>query len=421
MRSPLRRGHSEHMSAELGPPTRPIAPQHHAWLASEVVDWRARGLLDADSAASIMALYRIAPTARSGASSRSVLTRILVALGGVFLGIGLIWLVAANLDSLTPMTRFVAVALIWLVLMVTPEFLAARGHSRALVGSLRGAGALAFGAVIFQASQSLQVPAYEPKLLGLWALGALAHAYLVRGVIPLVVAVVSGAVWWLWQPLAESATLPSALLLTMLAALACVGVAGVPAQPGSFARVWRVAGSIAVLAGLFVASLPGAGPDTVELGSWHAVTALIALAAAALALLRGDSLARLEVAGTAVASCIAAGLMAWPTTSEASAVGFADVAHAVVAVSAYVVLAIGVTAVGVLRENGGVTGVAMAGLVAFVTFQSFAVFAPIVTGALLFLVLGAIFIGTGYGFDRARRRLATTLADDRARLTGGNR
>jgi len=51
----------------------------------------------------------------------------------------------------------------------------------------------------------------------------------------------------------------------------------------------------------------------------------------------------------------------------------------------------------------------MAALVLFTAVQSFAVFAPIVTGAALFLVLGVIFLGSGYLFDRGRRHLVANL------------
>ena len=45
----------------------------------------------------------------------------------------------------------------------------------------------------------------------------------------------------------------------------------------------------------------------------------------------------------------------------------------------------------------------------FTTVQSFAVFAPIITGATLFLVLGVIFLGSGFLFDRGRRHLTANL------------
>ena len=49
------------------------------------------------------------------------------------------------------------------------------------------------------------------------------------------------------------------------------------------------------------------------------------------------------------------------------------------------------------------------GLVIFTTFQSFAVFARIIEGAWLFVILGVVFLATGFLADRARRRLAIEL------------
>ena len=73
------------------------------------------------------------------------------------------------------------------------------------------------------------------------------------------------------------------------------------------------------------------------------------------------------------------------------------------------VLAVALVALGTVREHPALTWMAMVGLVVFTTFQSFAVFAPIVTGAWLFVVLGTVFLGTGFLFDRARRELVQAL------------
>jgi hypothetical protein len=51
----------------------------------------------------------------------------------------------------------------------------------------------------------------------------------------------------------------------------------------------------------------------------------------------------------------------------------------------------------------------MAALVVFTTFQSFAVFARVIEGAWLFVVLGLVFLGSGYLFDRGRRGLEAGL------------
>ena len=102
------------------------------------------------------------------------------ALGGAFLSVGVLWLVASNLDRLSPGVRFGGVVLVWLAAVVGAEA-ARRAPARALRSPpLRLLGAAAFGGVVFQAAQSLQVPAYAPHLLGTWAAGALLQAYAVR-------------------------------------------------------------------------------------------------------------------------------------------------------------------------------------------------------------------------------------------------
>ncbi len=89
--------------------------------------------------------------------------------------------------------------------------------------------------------------------------------------------------------------------------------------------------------------------------------------------------------------------------------GFADWAHAGLAVVTYLTVAAGIAALGIVRDDGALTVVAVAGLVLFTTVQSFAVFAQIFDGAWLFLATGLILAGTGYAADRARRRLTRSL------------
>ena len=76
------------------------------------------------------------------------------------------------------------------------------------------------------------------------------------------------------------------------------------------------------------------------------------------------------------------------------------------------IAAVAVAMLGTLRDSWWLTALATTALVVFTTFQSFAVFAPIIQGAWLFVVLGLIFLGTGFTFDRARRRLAAALEGD---------
>ena len=130
--------------------TRPATRAELDWLTSQLHDWRTAGLVDDLQATAIRGRYHVVPDP----TRRFSLARLLLGLGAAFVGIGLIWLVAANLDQLPPLLRFVAVAVIWLTLLVTGEVLHAR-PSRVpspVIGAARLLAALAFGAAIFQAA-----------------------------------------------------------------------------------------------------------------------------------------------------------------------------------------------------------------------------------------------------------------------------
>jgi uncharacterized membrane protein len=343
---------------------------------------------------------------------------LLLTLGAGFVGVGLIWLVAANLDQLPPLARFVAVTAIWLALLATGETLAVRharqpGFPRPLVFSVRLLAALSLGAVIFQAAQSMQVPAYEPRLVGLWGAGALVHAYVVRGFAPLIVGMVAGSTWFVWQVLWDE---PSGLAVVLaLGVLGCVGMAAASLHSASpslarFAAPWREVGAVFSLAALFAAALPFVTLDDFEWDPWLVGGLVVAAALTIAAVLRARTpVDRLEATASAFVIGAAALLAVWQTSSDVDAVGAAEWAHAAVSVTAYVVVAIGVALLGTRHDSWWLTAVATGAIVVFTTFQSFAVFAPIIQGAWLFVVLGLVFLGTGFVFDRTRRRLAAAL------------
>ncbi len=403
-------------SPTLGrPPLRPASPSQLSWLRTEVDGWQQEGLIGPDLAATLLDRYH--------ETRRFSVGRLLLTLGAGFVGVGLIWLVAANLDQLPPSARFAAVTAIWLALLATGETLAVRherqpGIPRPLVFSVRLLAALALGAVIFQAAQSLQVPAYEPRLMGLWAAGALVHAYVVRGLAPLIVGLVAGSTWFVWQVLWDE---PSGLAVVLaLGVLGCVGMAAASLHSASpsfdkFAAAWREVGAVFSLAALFAAALPFVNLDDFEWNAWLVVGLALAAALTAAAVFRAQTpVGRLEAAMGAVVTGAAFLLAAWETSSDVDAVGAAEWAHAAVSVTAYVVVAIGVALLGTRHDSWRLTTVATGALVVFTTFQSFAVFAPIIQGAWLFVVLGLVFLGTGFVFDRTRRRLAAALEGETA-------
>lgn len=385
---------------------RPTSAAHLRWLADEIDDWQREGLLMPDQAEAINARYAAQGPARRGVT----LGRLLLGIGAVFVGIGLIWLVAANLDELPPLVRFGVVTALWLLFLVGGEALAARAASRPVVFAARTLAALGIGAVIFQAAQSLQVPAWEPALLGWWAGATLAHAYAARALPPLLVAVATGSAWFQWQVLWEAGSALAALLAA--GALGCAAVAAAVLHERAdapFAHVWRGVGVAWLLVTLFIAALPFVGTDDFAWDRWLVGGLAVAgvLVVAAVALARGTG--RLEAPAGAAVVAASVGLAAWEAGEPTGAVGLQDWAHALVSVGIYVLVAVGVAALGVLRSSTFLTVVATVALVVFTTFQSFAVFAQIIQGAWLFVVLGAIFLGTGFLFDRARRELAASL------------
>ncbi len=401
------------------PAATPTAPVHrdpvHAatpaqlhWLEGELAHWQAEGLLGPEAAGAIRGRYV--------ASRRFTLARIVLTLGACFVGLGLVWLVASNLDAMSPLARFLLMVVIWLGLVVAAEVLAVRrtrlgDTASPVVGALRLLAAAAFGAVVFQAAQSLQVPAYEPILVGVWGLGALLWAYAVRGVAPLVLAVALLAFWFVWQVLSAGEgvfAVTTALAAAGLAAV-CIGVGHLVLGWREMADPWREIGALLALVALFVAALPYAWGEAEGSAALY-VGLGVAIVLAVAALVRGGRVDRLEVGLAALALALTVGLSLW--RFDESVLDTADLpagawVRAVLSVLAYLAVASGYAVLGGMRDSWRLTWLATAALVVFVTVQAFAVFAPIVSGAALFLIVGVVLLGTGILADRGRRRLVS--------------
>lgn len=387
-------------------PTRAVSSRDLSWLRGEVRHWTSDGLISEEQSARILQRYH--------ASRGFSLATLVLTLGSLFVGVGLIWLVAANLDQLSPLARFLVVAAFWAAVTVTGEWLAARhrqtgGIPSPVVGAVQLLAAASFGAVVFQAAQSLQVPAYEPKLVGIWALGALIHAYASRATLPLLVGIATGTFWFVWQTTWDAGSLLGVVLAFVAAGVVGVGLAVLHERwLPTFAAAWREVGVVLLLVGLFAGAIPGIDSDF----SWT-LSLAIGLGAAALAAVLGLALGagrmRLEPLAAVLIGALAVVLALWKTGGDPDVVTAGDWLHAGVAVVAYVLVTTGVAALGVVRDSWRLTALATIALVIFTTFQSFAVFARIIEGAWLFVILGVVFLATGFLADRARRRLAIEL------------
>jgi uncharacterized membrane protein len=388
---------------------RTATPQQLTWLRGELGHWQSSGIIEPDQADDILVHYR----AETRRGARISLGRVLLALGATFVGVGLVWLVGANLDRFSPGTRFLVVAGIWSTFLVGGELLGRRGASGPVVGAARLMAALAFGALVFQAAQSLQVPAFEPRLVGVWAAGALLHGYLAGARAPFVVGLGAGIYWWIAQPLwTDASGLGVVLVLGAGAVLAGAMAVLHDGRTERFAWLWRLVGAGFALVTLFAAAVPGVGSDDLRWSTWLVVELGASALALALAVALRPGRRSLEPLAAVVVLTVATLLALWDTGTDIGDLDAADTARAALSVAAYALLAVAVAALGTVRDRPALTALAMTGLVVFTTFQSFAVFAPIVTGAWLFVVLGTVFLGTGFLFDRARRELAHVLDSD---------
>ncbi|WP_106396806.1 DUF2157 domain-containing protein [Actinocorallia populi] len=377
-----------------------ISPKRLAWLRGELAAWQAAGLIDGDTAAGIEARY--------DGSRRFALERLALVLGAAFVGVGLLWAVAANYEELSPTVRLAGIVVIWLTAVAVAELLASR-FSGALPAAVQVIAVAAGGGVVFQAAQNLHVPAGSPELLGAWAGGALAYAYATRGRAPLVVAVGLGVGWYAWWAADNTGSYGVVACAMLVAAVFATALALLhERRTPAFATVWRPAGVLLSLVGLYLVAIPDGSFDaTGVLWSGAVAVAVLVAAVAWFGAPRGaegrPGFARGEVA--AILGILGGGLLlaVWnPDGSMASPSGEALV-RAVAGIVGYVLAAAWFAVLGTARALPGVVPLATGALVVFVTTQSFAIFAPLFSGAALFLVLGAVFLGTGVLAHRGRR------------------
>ena len=392
------------------PERRPATAAQLHWLEQEVEQWRVDGLVDEPTAAAIRGRYVV--------RHRVTLARIVLTLGAIFVGLGLIWLVAANLDQMSPLTRFLLMVVVWVGLVVAAEALARRRERTGTVpapvlGAVRLLAAAAFGAVVFQGAQSLQVSTYGPALVGAWAAGALVYAYAVRGVMPLVLGIALSAYWYGWVVLDAEESMLAVATAVAVAGVVAVGVGVLHAVPRwstpervLFGTPWREIGAALVLVALFAAALPsddgenGAGPVVLWVGLAVAVVVVAA------ALVAGDRTDRLEAGLAVVALAVGVGLSQWRLEGgDLDDLTAGEWTRAFVAVAAYLLIASGYAVLGGMRDSARMTWAATAALVVFTTIQALAVFSEILSGAALFLLVGVVLLGTGVLADRGRRRL----------------
>lgn len=384
-------------------PDRTISPARMQWLARELQRWREQGLIDERAAQRIAESYT--------PSTRPQAVRLFVYLGAVLFGVGLIWLVAANVDieEIGPGIRIATVAAAWLGFVVAGEALSSRTQ-HAPAGAARLLAALAYGATIFQSAQSLQVPAYEPSLLLAWGLGTLVYAYAARALAPLCVAVVTLVGWYVWALVDGGGDVAAVVLAFAMAAPVTAGLAALH-DGSSLARLagpWRVGAALFALLALFTAAIPDAVDGDVGPTLPLVLGALAGLGACVAGATR-SARSRPELAGAVAVAVSAVVLIAFapanPVNLFEEAPDGAQTAYTLIAAALFIAAAVGIALSGVARESRRLTDLAFAFLLVFICVQSFGLLASILSGAGLLLSAGALLLAIGVGVGRGRRRL----------------
>ncbi|MHA2621708.1 MAG: DUF2157 domain-containing protein [bacterium JZ-2024 1] len=169
------------------------------WVAREVGIWVHERLISEKQARLILMRYGLIPGESAGTARRRDLIFYVSILGAVLVGIGIILVVAANWNVLSPFARL----LFWLVITAGLYVIAYRLGLRTAMGkAFTLIGSLAFGASLFVVAQVYHFSERASvNILGLWALFVFPMAYAVffspHIYLSLIVALIYLATIWL--------------------------------------------------------------------------------------------------------------------------------------------------------------------------------------------------------------------------------
>jgi uncharacterized membrane protein len=370
--------------------------------------WLDAGVVDAATAERIYAFE----AAQGGVQRQGRLTLIAFALGAILLAAGILLFVAAHWDEMSPGARF---ALVLAILAALHAGGAAASHaSPGLSATLHAVGTAALGAGIYLAGQIFHMAEHWPAALLLWSIGAAVGVYLLRQwpqVLWLAVLVPA----WLWGEW-TAAQPPQAAwrgLSPVAVGMFLLACAYLMAKPAESAVRWRRSlvwlGAIALIpAGIALAMSSDIDwtmfgteyPEvtgTPRMVSWSVA---IALPLALAWFLRGR-----ESVWLLAALAWALVLLQVSPRSDAGELAM----YGLLALGAVGVVFWGLRDQQRLAINVGVLGFALAVLGFY-----FSSLYDKLGRALGLIGIGVLFIGGGWLFERARRRLIARLQAGRS-------
>lgn len=163
--------------------------RYMCWLLNEVELWKNQGLISAEQAREISALY---PLEDEPAWGRIIFA----AIGAIVFGLGVILLFAYNWEAMHRYSKLLSVIVALAGTHAAAFYLSRENSAHKKIGeSLHLLGTMFFGAGIWLVAQIYHIDEHYPNAMLVWALGALAFAWVYNSVAHSLLALVLLVVW----------------------------------------------------------------------------------------------------------------------------------------------------------------------------------------------------------------------------------
>ena len=392
-------------------------------LREELKAWQWDGTITAEQAQAILARYPDYPPGHDSSRRRQRLVTGLSILGGILIGLGVITFFAANWDEISHGVKLASLIAGMLLSYGAGYAIWQRSGPTAYAVAFVLLGCIIYGSGVHLIGQIYHISVDHPNLSMFWFLGVAPLGYVTRSrpVMFLAIVLFLAAVafrlqdWLEGLDWSETGIAVAALYIALGAFLYAVGKAKREFQGwGSLGGLFQALGLITAFAALYLLTFhdlfdnPGSISGT-SLGYWglaYGASAVAIGVTAGMAWLRarqGEQVtAELAEAG-AIAALLAATHMAALVTVDW------DPLYPIVFNALFALSALGLMALGYLRDHEGRVNLSLALIALYVITRYFEYSIGLLDSSLVFFGAGVVLLAGGYLLDRGRRRMLAAM------------
>ena len=392
-------------------------------LREELKAWQWDGTITAEQAQAILARYPDYPPGHDSSRRRQRLVTGLSILGGILIGLGVITFFAANWDEISHGVKLASLIAGMLLSYGAGYAIWQRSGPTAYAVAFVLLGCIIYGSGVHLIGQIYHISVDHPNLSMFWFLGVAPLGYVTRSrpVMFLAIVLFLAAVafrlqdWLEGLDWSETGIAVAALYIALGAFLYAVGKAKREFQGwGSLGGLFQALGLITAFAALYLLTFhdlfdnPGSISGT-SLGYWglaYGASAVAIGVTAGMAWLRarqGEQVtAELAEAG-AIAALLAATHMAALVTVDW------DPLYPIVFNALFALSALGLMALGYLRDHEGRVNLSLALIALYVITRYFEYSIGLLDNSLVFFGAGVVLLAGGYLLDRGRRRMLAAM------------